>query len=60
MQDDRVVDFTTCAGIVDFYSSCRAPTEREKLKRSLKMDNDTWEIYEAWLDGKSDDWLILS
>ena len=60
MQGNRVIDLTTCAGIVDFYSACRAPTEREKLKMSLGMDNETWEIYESWLDGKSDDWLILS
>lgn len=46
--------------IIDFYSSCRAPTERELLQKELGMGDLEFKAYEGFLDGTSDDWFLLS
>lgn len=45
---------------VNFYSTCKAPTEREILQKELGMGDTEFELYEEFLDGISDNWLILS
>ena len=50
----------TYSEIIEFYRTCRAPTQREMMKKDLGMGDLEFKYFEDFLDGKDDTWFLLS
>lgn len=46
--------------ILEFYSTCQAPSAREELRMKLGMGEEEFNYYEQFKNGTSDFWLVIT